>query len=90
MGYADGPRYSFMSDSAQGLFHVWDMQEKCIVATHKVSQEAYSDVTRRNRAHLEETCEMCKMIKGGFGPSHFASTLCRSGKHAHCTCDTCF
>jgi hypothetical protein len=28
--------------------------------------------------------------KGGFSPSHFALSTCRSGKHNHCTCDSCF
>jgi hypothetical protein len=35
-------------------------------------------------------CETCREINGGFGPRHEASINCRSGKHAHCTCDTCF
>lgn len=25
-----------------------------------------------------------------FAPRHKASERCRSGKYAHCTCDTCF
>jgi len=25
-----------------------------------------------------------------FAPSHKASDKCESGKHPHCTCDTCF
>lgn len=28
--------------------------------------------------------------KGGFVPDHFALPTCRSGKHNHCTCDSCF
>lgn len=27
---------------------------------------------------------------GPFAPNHKASERCRSGKRAHCTCDTCF
>jgi hypothetical protein len=27
---------------------------------------------------------------GGFEPDHFALSTCRSGKHNHCTCDSCF
>jgi hypothetical protein len=27
---------------------------------------------------------------GPFAPSHKASERCKSGKLAHCTCDTCF
>lgn len=38
-----------------------------------------------------EDCATCQSIgRGGFGPSHTASTRCESGQHAHCTCDTCF
>lgn len=92
MGYADGPRYGFRSEASTGANHVWDMQEDRIVSTHTTSGEAYREITRLNREHLEQNCEMCRMIKngGGFGPGHFASTLCRSGRHAHCTCDSCF
>jgi len=36
-------------------------------------------------------CEYCKKIAAsGFGPSHFASANCQSGRRNHCTCDTCF
>ena len=37
-------------------------------------------------------CKYCQEIKdsGGFGPSHFASPNCRSGRRNHCTCSTCF
>lgn len=27
---------------------------------------------------------------GPFAPPHKPSERCRSGKHPHCTCDTCF
>lgn len=39
-----------------------------------------------------EGCSVCERIKadGGFGPSHDASPGCESGKHEHCSCDTCF
>ena len=46
-------------------------------------------------------CKMCKeiflpailngkKISAVFAPSHKPSPRCRSGKHPHCTCDTCF
>ncbi len=44
-------------------------------------------------------CKTCKKIfypeyeKGNFtvfAPRHKPSPRCRSGKHPHCTCDTCF
>ena len=37
-------------------------------------------------------CAYCKELaaKGGWGPSHFASPNCRSGRRNHCTCGTCF
>ena len=41
---------------------------------------------------LQGSCSTCDEIKtsGGFGPRHEASPNCQSGKHSHCTCDTCF
>ena len=35
-------------------------------------------------------CKMCRHVSVFGGPSHEASTFCRSGKRPHCTCDTCF
>jgi hypothetical protein len=39
-----------------------------------------------------EPCSQCEYIaaNGGFGPPHNASPKCESGRHSHCTCDTCF
>jgi hypothetical protein len=34
-------------------------------------------------------CPECVAWKG-VGPSHVASTNCRSGRHPHCSCDTCY
>lgn len=28
--------------------------------------------------------------KGGMAPHHYAGANCKSGKHNHCTCDSCF
>ena len=50
---------------------------------------------------LDPTCNMCKKIfyqkiQNGvqfgyvFAPRHKPSKRCESGKHPHCTCDTCF
>jgi hypothetical protein len=36
-------------------------------------------------------CGYCdKQKEGGFFPPHDASVNCESGRHNHCTCDTCF
>lgn len=47
-----------------------------------------------DKAQREEiaNCEYCKKIaaEGGFGPSHFASPNCQSGRRPHCSCDLCF
>jgi hypothetical protein len=48
--------------------------------------------------HLDPDCSSCvramahMRVRGDLpmGPSHRASQGCLSGKHAHCTCDTCF
>lgn len=35
-------------------------------------------------------CEYCKEVSVFGGPGHSGSPNCRSGRHPHCTCDTCF
>lgn len=35
---------------------------------------------------LKEGKKICDI----FAPRHKASDRCQSGKHAHCSCDTCF
>lgn len=38
-------------------------------------------------------CDYCRRLalaREDFAPRHTASDRCRSGKRAHCTCDTCF
>jgi hypothetical protein len=47
---------------------------------------------RKAREDEIANCKYCQEIKasGGFGPSHFASPNCRSGRRNHCSCDTCF
>lgn len=44
-----------------------------------------------HRRRLIEGCAFCRQ-HGGFQmmPWHDASSRCESGKHPHCTCDTCF
>jgi hypothetical protein len=48
---------------------------------------------------LDPSCAFCQreiysqtkaMPQDVFCPRHKASSLCESGKRAHCTCDTCF
>ena len=54
-----------------------------------------------NDGEIDRFCKTCQEIfipqlKDGknfsniFAPRHKASSRCESGKHAHCTCDTCF
>lgn len=38
-------------------------------------------------------CSFCQRMKEGgtsFFPNHHASSRCESGKHNHCSCDSCF
>jgi hypothetical protein len=44
---------------------------------------------RRSRLQPGE-CAYCDENRESFAPSHDASQNCQSGKHPHCTCDTCF
>ncbi len=54
-----------------------------------------------NKGLIDRFCKTCQEVtipklKNGaklsdiFVPSHKASNRCESGKHPHCTCDTCF
>lgn len=47
--------------------------------------------------HLDQDCKGCAEFYSNPGmpsevwaPRHKASPRCQSGKHPHCTCDTCF
>lgn len=47
---------------------------------------------RRHKADPGD-CEYCdreRASNASFHPSHDASERCQSGKHSHCSCDTCF
>lgn len=50
---------------------------------------------------IDKDCKMCqeifipRILEGAhltdiFAPRHKPSSRCQSGKHPHCTCDTCF
>ncbi len=47
---------------------------------------------RRRRLSTVGECAYCDAERNGSGfhPHHDASDRCESGKHNHCTCDTCF
>lgn len=48
--------------------------------------------TRRHKA-AEGVCSYCdaeRKANSNFHPPHDASERCQSGKHAHCSCGTCF
>lgn len=49
---------------------------------------ADKELIKDNKCGLEG----CQYIygEGGFGPNHYASSGCKSGRRNHCTCDTCF
>lgn len=49
--------------------------------------------TPKRRQLPEGECAYCdreRTAGNNFFPSHDASDRCESGKHPHCTCDTCF
>lgn len=45
---------------------------------------------RRHKLEPGECAYCDRERNNSFHPSHDASDRCESGKHAHCTCDTCF
>lgn len=56
-------------------------------ALKSVTEEAKAKFGN-NKAHPD--CDYCLTVSVFGGPSHEASPRCRSGRHDHCTCDTCF
>jgi acyl dehydratase len=67
----------------------------------KSNQPEYKAHVEKERAIVAEAvalyakpqvsdCDYCKEVSIFGGPGHFASGSCRSGRRAHCTCDTCF
>lgn len=45
------------------------------------------------RGIIDPACKGCAEFladPNAFAPRHKASDHCRSGKHPHCSCDTCF
>lgn len=60
---------------------------------HADSMNPTPHLFEKVREHLVAGCTTCDRIRrehGGHGPSHDPSARCGSGKHTHCTCDTCF
>jgi len=58
--------------------------------THEVWGYA-SQVIRTARVAWNPDCASCQREgRGAFMPPHDASRRCKSGAHAHCSCDTCF
>lgn len=46
-----------------------------------------------SQGFIVEGCKGCEVFfrePGAFAPRHKASSMCRSGKRSHCSCDCCF
>ena len=52
--------------------------------------EALRGPSARRHKLPKGECQSCDRETSDFHPSHDASERCESGKHNHCTCDTCF
>lgn len=68
--------------------------------------QEYADVQEyiirlQNGGYIDPECKTCqhvfyppllggKTLQNIFAPRHKPSSRCESGKHPHCTCDTCF
>lgn len=52
----------------------------------------WAAVAEKRRAPKGEckTCDDTRERGETHFPDHYASMGCKSGKHPHCTCDTCF
>jgi len=63
------------------------------VAATRVHYKPRSEGGYTDSALYIDGCPYCEQEKADgncFFPSHFAGTRCESGKHNHCTCDSCF
>lgn len=64
-----------------------------IIATRgykEVQRLALAPPTRLHKAHAGDCAYCDREGANTFHPPHDASDRCESGKHAHCSCDTCF
>jgi hypothetical protein len=59
-----------------------------------LAEQVSAERVGRRRHKLDAgDCSYCDREReqgNSFHPAHDASPRCESGKHAHCTCDTCF
>jgi hypothetical protein len=55
-----------------------------------VTKEEIKAALAKARQDEIANCKYCQENKGQMHPPHFASANCQSGRHNHCTCDTCF
>jgi hypothetical protein len=57
----------------------------------ETAKELLSELDKPFRRNWVNDCEYCrKNASREMMPLHDASPCCQSGKHNHCTCDTCF
>lgn len=64
----------------------------------KFVEESKADMIKRweSEGRLDPNCPSCKEFYTAakptsvFAPNHKPSDRCESGKHPHCSCDTCF
>lgn len=62
-------------------------QEELLKAEHlKIRAEGIAKFAKPEMAD----CAYCAEVSVYGGPGHHASSNCRSGRHPHCTCDTCY
>lgn len=65
-------------------------------SVHPIVDEMFQSMgltpKRRHKAEPGEcpTCDRERAKNSDFHPPHDASPRCESGKHNHCSCDTCF
>lgn len=83
--FVDKPKKGWSSDSEEVLPDGWEADPH-VPAWAKQNAAATSDRTD------PATCAECADGVGRTkpGPGHTASSLCRSGRRPHCTCDTCY
>jgi hypothetical protein len=79
-----------MGDVGNMISDLHDEVERLSTENDKLKKELGAYTKRRQRLPPGEckTCDEWRDEK--FHPAHDASPRCQSGKHAHCTCDTCF
>ena len=91
MAESQHTRFGVCHDYGQGLVQKTIDANTALQAIVRDAIEQFGDIENSRYGSTGKVCVTClhqSVFPGG--PRHNASATCESGKHPHCTCDTCF